>query len=368
MSQYQLFALTLFFQIGTTIIFGFGASAGKDAWIAAIVSTVLGILAVGTYLILMYLNPGLTLVEWFPAQLGKWIGTPIAWLYPFLFLYELGRVLNDIKYMLQSLIFPDTPFLPLIVPFLLILAYGQLKGIEVLGRVGELILPIFLFLFIILAGLIWGSNILAASNLRPILEAGWLPIFKASFPLGASQGFAQSIELAMIWTLTKGPFKTIAKINFAAVIASGLIILASQLMLIMGLGEFNYQTEIFPMYILIRKIRIGNFIQNLDLIGVMFMMITAFFKASLHMFFAIRSIQLLTKIEDSRKLLLPVILLGLYLGYSVSSSITQHLKVALEVFPHALWIPLLWVLPFLLIMITIIKKTVKHFLGANTYD
>jgi spore germination protein KB len=85
----QLFTLTVFFQIGTTIIFGFGASAGRDAWIVTIISFILGSIAIGIYLILMKLHPGLTLVEWFPAQFGKWIGTPIAWLYPLLFLYEV---------------------------------------------------------------------------------------------------------------------------------------------------------------------------------------------------------------------------------------------------------------------------------------
>ncbi|MDQ0970349.1 hypothetical protein QFZ31_000227 [Neobacillus niacini] len=72
-STNQLFILTVFFQIGTTIIFGFGSSAGRDAWIAIITSFVLGIIAIGIYLLLRYLNPGLTLVEWFPAQFGKWI-------------------------------------------------------------------------------------------------------------------------------------------------------------------------------------------------------------------------------------------------------------------------------------------------------
>ncbi|WP_157382163.1 GerAB/ArcD/ProY family transporter [Schinkia azotoformans] len=44
-SLYQLFVLTVFFQIGTTIIYGFGAAAGRDAWIVTILSFLLDFLA-----------------------------------------------------------------------------------------------------------------------------------------------------------------------------------------------------------------------------------------------------------------------------------------------------------------------------------
>jgi len=77
-SSYQLFILTLLFQIGTTIIFGFASDAGRDAWISVIISSAVGTMFVIMYTLIARLNPGLTLVEWFPAQLGKWLGTPLA--------------------------------------------------------------------------------------------------------------------------------------------------------------------------------------------------------------------------------------------------------------------------------------------------
>ena len=41
-SNYQLFALIVLFQVGTTIIFGLASSAGRDAWIAVIISAIFG--------------------------------------------------------------------------------------------------------------------------------------------------------------------------------------------------------------------------------------------------------------------------------------------------------------------------------------
>ncbi len=37
-SAYQLFTITFIFQLGTTIIFGFGGTAGREAWIAELIS------------------------------------------------------------------------------------------------------------------------------------------------------------------------------------------------------------------------------------------------------------------------------------------------------------------------------------------
>ncbi|MBP2076452.1 hypothetical protein J2Z64_000664 [Oceanobacillus polygoni] len=84
-SVYQLFTITVFFQLGTSVIFGFATAAGRDAWLAILISTAFGILLILMYVALMKLNPGLAFVEWFPTQLGKWIGMPIAWLYPLMF-------------------------------------------------------------------------------------------------------------------------------------------------------------------------------------------------------------------------------------------------------------------------------------------
>lgn len=96
-SSYQLFALTMLFQIGTTIIFGFSSAAGRDAWLAVGMSTAIGSLAIYIYLKLMQMHPGLSLVEWYPRQFGRRLGMPVAWLYPLLLIYDAGRGLGDLR-------------------------------------------------------------------------------------------------------------------------------------------------------------------------------------------------------------------------------------------------------------------------------
>lgn len=108
-SSYQLFAITFIFQLGTNIIFGFGSAAGRDAWISQLVSSFLGIFVILVYTSLMHMNSGLTLVQWFPAQFGRWIGIPIAILYPLLFLYQSSRVIGDVRDMISTTLLFNTP-------------------------------------------------------------------------------------------------------------------------------------------------------------------------------------------------------------------------------------------------------------------
>ncbi|GAA3313383.1 hypothetical protein GCM10020331_003370 [Ectobacillus funiculus] len=55
-------------------MFGFASGAGRDAWLAVLISSFLGMIIMLIYLLLMRMQPGLTLIEWYPAQLGRWLG------------------------------------------------------------------------------------------------------------------------------------------------------------------------------------------------------------------------------------------------------------------------------------------------------
>jgi spore germination protein KB len=249
---------------------------------------------------------------------------------------------------------------PIILIFVLIITYSQKCGIEVLARVGEFLFPAFLLLFIIIVLAVLGSGMLKSENLQPVLETGWAPIWNVSFPLCASQGFAQTLEVAMIWPLVNSTKKNIAKTTIFATLVSGAVIFITQLMLITGLDGYSYKAGSYPMYILISKISIGGFIQHLDVFGVLFFIISAFFKVSLHMFFSIRGIQLLTNTGNVRNIIIFISLLSVYLGYSVSLNSQEHILVAFKVFPYNLWFPLLWVLPFSLLFLTLTKKAIMR--------
>lgn len=170
---FQLFTLTVCFQIGTTVIFGFASSAGRDAWLSSLISMSIGIIIIVMHTFLMKYNPGLTLVEWFPAQFGRWLGVPLAWLYPLNFLYLGGRTLADMKSLIPATLLPGTPSWFVIAAMLLVIIYCLFSGIEVLARLIEYLLPTLFLFFIIEIVLFFSSGLVHFKNLQPIVGQGW---------------------------------------------------------------------------------------------------------------------------------------------------------------------------------------------------
>lgn len=356
-SNYQLFTITALFQIGTTIIFGFSSAAGRDAWISVLLSTFLGSMAILLYLTLMKMHPGLTLVEWYPQQFGRWIGTPIGWMYPLLLIYDAGRGLGDLRDLIPTTILPKTPDGITLGIFMLLVAYVLFCGIETLGRLGEIWLPILLLTLMIELIFIFSSDIVHMERLQPLAGQGWGKIWVTVWPLGVTQTFGETIGLAMIWPLVKEPEK-IVRTTLGATLLVGLFITLLDAIGLAVLGEATFSRSIYPLYVLIQQISIANFIQNLDALGVIYFLTTTFFKISIHLFGAIYGIQKLTQVKNCRIFVLPVVVIVLYLGMTMASSVVDHIETGLKVLPYNLWIPLFFVLPCILLTVAWIRQKV----------
>lgn len=354
-SIYQLFSITVFLQIGTTMIFGFASPAGRDGWLAILISTSLGILVILMQLILFKLNPGLTLVEWFPTQFGRWLGIPLAWLYPLLFIYATSRIFSDLKAIIPTTILPGTPPLVIVFTMLLVIIYCVFSGIEVLARFTEYALPIIFLLFIIVIILLFSSGIVHFKNLLPFLGQGWKRIWETVWPTATTQSFAETLVLAMIWPLVKNS-KKIKKTTILATITAGITIAVFSLMEIAVLGEDINKRTIYPLYLLIKQISTVDFLENLDAIVALIMIITAYIKGTIYFFASVRSIQLLLNIDNSRLIILPVACITYILGMTMSENINEHIYVGTYIFPQYLWMPLTVILPAILLIITLIRK------------
>ncbi|MGM0878957.1 MAG: GerAB/ArcD/ProY family transporter [Bacillota bacterium] len=355
-SNYQLFGLTFLFQLGTTIIFGFGSGAGRDAWIVILLSSLLGTLVTIIYVVLMKMNPGLTLVQWFPAQFGKWLGTPISWLYPLIFLFDAGRIAGDLKNLIPLTLLPITPPLMFIGLFLLIMVFSLYLGIENLARAGEILVLIILILLSIEFILLFASDILHIKYLLPVLEDGWAPIWEDIYPEGITQTYGETIIFAMIWTQVKNPEK-IMKITIYSSILTGLLLTLAVIFAISTFDEDLYKRSLYPLYSLLGVVNIAGFINNLDPFGVIYLSTTAFFKMYIKIYASIKAIQQLVNLQNYRQLIIPAVILTLYLGISISDNISEHIYgMALQIITPYVWVPLFFIFPIILLVITWIRK------------
>lgn len=349
----QLFMLTFVFQIGTSVIFGFSSAAGSDAWFSTLICTVIGTCLIVMYLTLMRLQPGLTLVEWFPAQFGQWIGIPIAWFYMLHFLYNAGRTLGDIKDLIPTTILPGTPDWVVLGVFMIAIIYALYSGIEVLARLAELILPVILVLFLIEIVLIFSSDIIDIKNLQPILGEGWGRIWKAVWPNGIQQSFSETLEFAMIWTLVIDS-KRIIKPTLLASVLYGILLSTFDGLAVLTFGEGSFSTSTYPLYRLVKVISVADFLENLDALGILYFVGTAFFKVSLQIYGVIRGMQLLLYLRDSRVLVMPITIITFILGLTISRSSSEHWYSVKNLGSMGL----IWfiIIPFLLLIVACIRR------------
>ncbi|MBO0958444.1 endospore germination permease [Neobacillus sp. MM2021_6] len=354
-SIYQLFTITFIFQLGTTVIFGFGGSAERDAWIGQLGSLCLGILVVLIYTTLMRMNPGLTLVEWFPAQFGRWIGIPLSFLYPVLFLYHVGRSLADIRDMISTTILFNTPLIIIEGIFIIVIAYCIYGGVEIIGRLGEMFFPLAILLFFIQVLFLFTSGVMHPHNLLPILENGWTPIWEVIYPGGITQPFGETIVLSMFWTDTKNPEK-IMKTAILATLFSGVIITCWDILAIAVFGTM-FSHFLYPLYTLMGTISIGNFIENLQIVGILFFILTAFLKGLMNMFGALKGFQQCLRMKDFRVLIIPASMIALFLGMTMSKNISEHVYYHhIKVLVPYVWVPLFLILPTILLIVTWIRQ------------
>jgi spore germination protein KB len=357
-SGYQLFATTVLFQLGTTVIFGFASPAGRDAWIAMLISAFIGMFMILGYTALMNMMPNLSLVEWFPKQFGPWLGIPIAWLYPLLFIYDAGRGISDLKELVPLTLLPGTPTWVIIGSMMLVIVYLLSSGVEVVFRLAGLLFPIIFFFFVMELLLLLGSRSVNFDNLQPLLGEGWGRVWKTVWPFGILQTFGETIEFAMLWTFLKKPGQ-LAGINIIAVLVTGVTIAMFDMFAIMVLGEGVFQRNIYPLLVLLKQLSISDFLDNLDALGVMYFMTTIFLKMSLHLMAAVLAIQKLTSSKSLRLPILIAAVITLWIGSNMARNVSDHIFVGTRILPYNLWIPLFIVIPAILLMVTWIRKKVE---------
>lgn len=358
-SAYQLFSITFLFQFGTTIIFAFEATVGRDAWMVTLLSFIIGIMLVAMYLGIMQLNPGLTLVEWFPRQFGKWIGIPIALLYPCVFLLDAARIIGDLRDLVPTTILPNTPPLVLIIVFGALALYGLTLGIENISRLGQILLPILVGLFFLELIFLLFSDIVNWELLKPFLWKGWVPVIKTTILQGITQTYGESIALAMIWVMVDKKSK-VWKATLISTAFVFFLILLLDIFSITVFGDVLFQRLVYPFYSLSGMVNIQGFITNLNPFAVVTMISTAYFKLVIKMYAALTGIQILLRLKKGRRLILPAVLLIIILGMTLDNNVTEHISIiSFQVVTPYVWIPIYIGLPLLLFVVSLIRHKLK---------
>jgi len=358
-SASQLFILMVLFELGTSLLLPIAMDAKQDAWLAILFGMVLSFVLLLVYHRLYLYYPDLLPTKYMQKILGKALGSLLAFIYIFYFIYDVARVLRDIGEMLLTFAYPDTPLFIANALLILVIIYTVRKGIEVIARSGEIF---FIFMYILAVTgfiLIVCSGLIDFKNLRPVLEEGIFPILKVTFNQILYFPFGEAIVFTMILPYLKNPKK--AKVTM--IWATGLTGINLTITMIVNLSVLGVDLTArsqFPLLSTVQSIQVADFLERLDVFFMLALVIGGFFKISVLFYAAVIGTANLFKIKSPSRLSYPFGIIILFMSLTISSNFQEHVHEGIGVEMFVLHIPLLAIIPPLLLLIAFLKNRRKQ--------
>lgn len=354
-SGIQLFMLIIGFTFGSTAILNPAADAYHDAWLSYLLGWVGGCISITVFCWISRLNPEKTLVEILKSQFGKVGGSIIAVFYIWYFIHLAALVIRNFGEYMTTTSYTETPIIFIIICFIAVVVYGMKKGLEVMVRPSEILVPVVIFFVLFLGvALIKKYNY---ANFLPFLEKGIKPILKSSFAVWTFP-FGETVAFLMIFPFLNQK-KKLFKISFLAIVVAGFVIflIVVRDLLVLGTGMMMPKRLIFPpntsAALISEKLQLQTLISANFLIG-------GGIKISVCLFAAVLGITQLFNLDDFKPLISPVAALAVALSIWVYPNIFEMLRWAAEVWPYYS-IPFQIIFPLLLLIMSLIKyKKIKN--------
>ncbi len=141
-SNIQLGMLTFGFLYGSTAVANPAVAAKRDGWIALILGWTIGAFLILMYIHISKLNYRKNLNEILDACLGKVLGKVIMMLYILFFIYKAAINTRAFGEFMAIVSYPETPLIFLMSAFIIAAIYLAKSGLETIGRVAEIFVPL----------------------------------------------------------------------------------------------------------------------------------------------------------------------------------------------------------------------------------
>jgi spore germination protein KB len=365
-STNQLFVLVVVFEMGSAILVGLAGNLKQDAWIAILLGMVGGLALFFVYHRLFLFYPDLPLTSYLQKIIGKWPGRALGFFYIVYFIYLSARVLRDFGELLTSTIYTSTPVFFIMTMLILTIAYAIYKGFEVIARVGELFFAVVYFMAILGFVLIIFSGLIHLENLKPMVENGWMPIIKTTLNQTLTFPFGEMIVFTMLLPYVNRPKKA-RRICLTAMVLSGVNIIIAAVVNIATLGVDLFVRSPYPLLSTVGKIELANFIERLDVLFMLYLMIAGFIKVAIFYYAAVMGTTDIFKFEKHQTISLPIGVIILLTAMAIAPNYVEHIKEGLEVVPIYLHWPFQIIIPVILLGVAYLRNKKKRMAKGSTH-
>lgn len=321
----QLFALILLFELGTALVVPVGLESGHAVWLAILLALPGGLVLYLIYIYLYRQFPGMIISEYTRKILGNVIGWPLSLTYIPVLLFNGSRNLHESGELLVASSYDKTPMFIINAMMIIAVIYILYKGIEVFARMAEIYLLIILLMGLVSCFLIVTAGLVKLDNLFPLHASDWRNALQSAYLNIWLFPFGEMVCFTVIFPKVRNA-RVAKRTGLVAIGLSGLILSFVHAIEISVLGADIYDRATFPIFSTITLVNLANFIQRLDALVLLTLIIGVFFKLSVYCYAAMMVTADLFKVQDSRKLAVPVGIVVLFGAFISSANYPIHMN------------------------------------------
>lgn len=351
----QFVFLIVMFELGSASLLDVASPAKQDAWIVLLISALLGMVNYLTYVALFNKYPTVPLTGYVRQIWGKYLGWIVGFIYIMYFMYIASRLLRDFSELLMVSAYVQESTFILGLCMVIVIMYGVYKGFEAFVRSIGIIVFMYLMILYCIITVEVISGIISLDNIKPILGDGLMPVFKQIFPKTLTVPFGEMITFTMLLPYLQNKNQA-GKVGLIGILVSGILLANDALRHMAIVGIDVEQRAIFPVLTTASYINYAGFLQRLESLVIILMIILGFVKISVFFFCAIIGISDLFRVQTPNTLIYPIGIIILISSLVIAPNHESHIQEGLKIVPLYLHVPLQIIIPFLLLLTAIIRK------------
>lgn len=329
--------------------------ANQDIWISTfIMYGIHFLLAIPVYL-LWKRFPDKSIIQYSRIIAGP-AGVLIGILYICFFIHLAAITLRQFCGFITTAMMPETPILFFMIGTMIFCAYAVRSGIEVMGRLSEIIAPIIMIAIITIFILL--AKDMNFKLLTPVMEKGFFPVLYGGFLYTPRTDEIVDIAMILPFLNNRRKGKTIFFIYFSILLIFFYLV---SIPIMTTFGVPFAKNLSFPYFSMIRIISVGDFLERIESIHMGIWVLGIFIKVSFYYYLAVLGMGQLFNLKDYKPLVFPAGAVIVPLSILIAESMVELKE--FTSYKIYTWYAMFFILliPFILLIIALIrKKGVRH--------
>jgi spore germination protein KB len=355
MMGYPLILGTAILAVPTII----GKQAERDMWISPFYASIIGFLTVYLATRLNQKFPDKTIIQYGEEILGKMLGKVLGFFYLFILLHLGGQVLREYAEFTVGVFLPKTPLIVVTASMVLLCSFAVRGGIEVMGRLAQLYVPLFILPLLVMIVLLLKD--LTPQNMFPIMRHGVMPsLLGAATPQAwFSELFLLSFIFPSLTDREKGK-----KWGFIATFAILITFVLINMMALFLFGKAT-TTYLFPIFSAARYISIADFFEHLESVVMAIWVTGIFIKMTVFYYSLSLGTAQWLNLSDYRPVVVPLGLLLALFGMWTSPNFQELISFFETIFPFYTLLFFV-IIPSILLLVSTFRRGTRSKRGGQS--